>query len=553
MRFRPVCTVAALAAAAVLVSATPAWAHAELRSTEPVDGQALAASPERVVLRFTEPVESAFAVVRVYDGSARRVDAGSPRHVGGDRRVLAVRLPDLTVGSYVVTWRVSSADAHTARGALTFRVGGASARADEGLARRLLAAEGASTGVGALTAGNRGLLFAGVVVFAGAAAFLWLIWPAGSTDRFARRLLWGAWIVVGVATVAGVALQGAAATGLPLGEALHPSRLWDGFDTRFGRLALVRLGLLATAVPVLAGRLGRRGTFVLTLLGAGALVTVALSGHAATGSLAAAAVVVDAVHLGAISLWLGGLAVLGASVLRIGTRDDVGRVARRFSGLALWSVVVVALTGVFQTWRQVGSLPALTETTYGRLLAAKVVLALVLVALGARSRAWVSRRSAAVAVSVGPGAAAAGESHTQLRRLVTGELVMAGAVLAAAALLASAVPARTAYGRPFSAELDARRLLIDLTIDPAKAGPVDVHVYTLDRNGQVAEVEDVEGDLRLDAPDVGPLRIPLRRAGRGHFAAYGFTIPLPGEWNVTLIADLGQAGSERVESTVRVR
>ena len=59
--------------------------------------------------------------------------------------------------------------------------------------------------------------------------------------------------------------------------------------------------------------------------------------------------------------------------------------------------------------------------------------------------------------------------------------------------------------------------------------------------------------LRLERRDVGPLRVPLRRAGRGHFAAYGFNIPLPGEWQLSLTADLDERGSERAEVAVRVR
>ena len=113
-------------------------------------------------------------------------------------------------------------------------------------------------------------------------------------------------------------------------------------------------------------------------------------GHATTGSAIAAGFVLDLAHLGAASAWLGGLAVL--LCLLVGGATTTSRASTQgsrrdgISTIALVAVAVVVLSGTLQAVRQVGSLDALTGTTYGRLLLVKVGIVVVLIALGAVSR-----------------------------------------------------------------------------------------------------------------------------------------------------------------------
>lgn len=107
-----------------------------------------------------------------------------------------------------------------------------------------------------------------------------------------------------------------------------------------------------------------------------------------------------------------------------------------------------------------------------------------MVGLAAASRSWVRRRyrSPRLAVSSGPGAAAAQDPAASLGRLrhsVGAEVAVAVVVLAVTSLLVNAVPAKAALAKPYAAELAAKDLLIEVTVDPAKAGRLDLHVYTL--------------------------------------------------------------------------
>lgn len=559
---------ALLAAVVVALTASPAAAHAQLSSTEPVGGTA-GDAPERVVLRFTEPVTMPTGAVRLYDSDAERITTEAARHPDGDSKAVAVRLPELDRGLYVVTWRVTSADSHPVHGAFTFRVGPAPAGAeDQALARRLLAADGGSAAVGAIYAVIRFVAYASLIVLVGALAFLAVLWPAGVTVSRMRRLVGGALIAAFVSTAAGIPVQAAHAAGLHPAGMFSGSVLSDAVGSRFGQVWAVRLVLLAVlaAVVAAAGRKARAGTgawprpLVLAggVLAAGILLTPGLAGHAATRNLVPLAVASNLVHLAAISVWLGGLVALVAGVLPRRRADELAAVVPRFSRLAGMAVAVIVVTGLFQTWREVGSTVALTTTTYGRLLTVKVLLFAGLVALGALSRKWVHARYRvpAMRLSPGPGAAAVdldSETVARLRRTVGAETLIAVVVVAVTALLVSAEPARSAVARPFSTELVTDQLLIDVTVDPAKAGPADLHFYTLDPAGAAKDVQELEVRLRLEERDVGPLDVPVEHVAPGHFAAYGFEFPLRGEWQIEAAAQLSEIDQVRAVATIPIR
>ena len=99
----------AIAALVALAVVPAAGAHARLITTEPANDAVLEQSPAFVLLRFDEPVETAFGAIRVYDAQARRVDAG--RSSGrARRRPGSGSTGGLARGTYTVTWRVVSAD-----------------------------------------------------------------------------------------------------------------------------------------------------------------------------------------------------------------------------------------------------------------------------------------------------------------------------------------------------------------------------------------------------------------------------------------------------------
>ena len=535
-------------------------AHAQLEETTPANGSRLDHAPGAVELRFSEPVEAGLGAVRAFHEDGTRLDVGGVKRAG---RVVRVALPQLDNGGYVVTWRVISADGHPVRGAFTFRVG----RARPTTARPSWPAGywpsgGSSRLAGALHAAARFGAFTGLILLVGGSTFALSVWPGGHRDRGVQRLISTGWGLTLMSTLAGIPLQAAYAGALGLGDAVRPTAIGDVIGTRFGTVWAVRLGLLALAVPLLAlaRRRGPTGAVVVCsmVLGVALLATPGLSGHAGAGDLVPLAMLADVAHLGAISVWLGSLTALALVVLRRRDRASIQAAVPRFSTAAVWSVGVIVASGAFQSWRQVGSVSALTETTFGRLLIVKLVLFAGLVGLGALGRRVVNVRMRPAVPALSAGAMAApvevdDAAITRLRRSVTVEVAIGAAVLAVTALLVNLQPARSALAQPVSISFEGKAVLVDLTVDPARRGPVDLHVYTLSPTGQVLEVEELTLQLRQSQRGVEPIDVPLTVAGPGHFAAYGYELPLAGEWQVEVVARLNDFDQERLEGRFKAR
>jgi copper transport protein len=410
-RLAAVLTLAAPAAAlAVALAATPAAAHATLLGSDPRDGATLERAPASVKLTFSEPVSLSLGGVRMLTAGGGEVRLGRVVPTGDPSRVEVALPPDLH-GVYVLSWRAVSADSHPVAGAFTFTVG-SDVRVSEADRDALLQAAaggsgGADRAVTAAAAVTRAALFAALTVLLGALAFLVLLWPDGVRSPRVRALLLAGLVTAAAATLAGVPLQGAYATGRPLTSVLDPSLSGQVLTTRFGLASAARLALLLVVAAGLA-RARRAGSLLqvaprllsprqaaLTGLAvaAGLLATVALVGHAGTGPYRQLGLATDLVHLAAVSAWLGGLAVLAVAVLPGGPGpEDPGIVVGAFSQLAFTAVATIVGTGVVQSVRQVREVADLTTTSYGRLLLVKVALVAGMLALAAASRRVVRRQ-----------------------------------------------------------------------------------------------------------------------------------------------------------------
>lgn len=632
----PRLVVAVLAGAAVLmVPAKRAEAHAELISSEPAADEQLDVAPERILLRFTEPVEVAEDGVTVYAGSSDSVDTASPEHPDGDGSSVAVELPELEDGAYLVSWRVVSSDSHPVSGAFTFLVGDAATAADAAALMDDLAgdAEGDPL-LGVVYGVARFAAFAGMVVLVGGAAFVLALWPAGMTDPRTRRVLASGWALAVVTTVASIGLQGAYSAGLSLGDAIDPSVIGDELGARTGRVWLVRLVLLAlvavlgtayarraSGVPVASHAALARGAsaaadmsdrsdddpvpasdgrdrppdevlFIAAVLGVAILTTVSLAGHAVSGALVPMAVLTDVVHLGAISVWLGGLVLVVGVLLHLPPAGaaagpgavEIDGVVGRFSSVAFGAVVVIVATGALQGWRQVRSLEALTDTSYGRLLLVKIGLFTTMIAAAAVSRAWVRgrladrarstegspakphprskdkrvRRERTSAVSRPQTVAApAGVDFGILRRSVAAEVAIAVVVLAVTATLVNAVPAETALdgggGGSFTAEIHGANVFVTANIDPAAVGVSEVNLQVAFHDGTPVDPEEATASLTLPERDIGPLDLTLERVGTGQYISDSAELPFPGDWELEVVVRTSDIDQDRLMIPFTVR
>ncbi|KUJ70236.1 hypothetical protein ACZ90_04865 [Streptomyces albus subsp. albus] len=617
------------------LGATPASAHAALTGTDPVEGSVLQTAPKRVTLTFSEGVLLSDDSVRVLDPHGRRVDTGDPGHVDGKSSTASVALhAGLPDGTFTVAWKAVSADSHPVGGAFTFSIGAPSKTT---VSVPTSAAPDAT--VDLLYGIGRYAAYAGFALLVGGCLFAGVCRPARPVERVAA----GGWATLFAATLLLLLLRGPYTSGEGIGAAFDLGALDEVLSTKPGAALLSRLLLLGAAAVFLAVLFGTyarqsasgadpraRKDLAFGLGVGGAVVAVglgatwAMAEHASVGIQHTLAMPVDVAHLLAVAAWLGGLVSLLAT-LHAGEPVERAQV-RRFSRVAFGSVVVLVATGIYQSWRQVGSWGALTGTEYGRWLLVKVGLVAVLVGIAAVSRRWTARltdpaggaddpaaadaaktpaspaspaRSGAAKgarnKATGTGRAALGEVRAAqlarqraamdrtatrrrrdadpergaLRRSVLAETAVAVLLLAVTTLLTGTQPGRAeteqaaaraaapAIGPvtvkiPYDTGSKSGRGSAEVTLDPARKGDNEVHVYLTDAAGRPVDVAELKLSLTQRKQNIGPLRVDLEHVSTGHWSAARSQLPIPGAWQLSMTVRTSDIDQVTEVRTVKV-
>lgn len=335
----------------------------------------------------------------------------------------------------------------------------------------------------ALTIALRGIHFAAVIALFGDFVFRFFVVRRalredveplrGERSALRRRSFRASAWSLAVAFGSGVgwlAVQAAAMSGLPFGDALNAQTVREVLDaTLFGRVWKIRFALVLALGALLLlsrrtvnGRSAKVSDACGALLAGGLLATLAWAGHAATeqGADRAIHLSADAVHLLAAGAWLGALPplvfVLGRA--RPGAADALefaARVTRRFSLLGLSSVATLVLTGVVNSWYTVGGLAALFGTDYGRLLLVKLMLFGAMVSLAAVNRVSLMPGDSSSPGGYGDGSVV--QALRQLRRNAIAETALGIAVVGIVGALGVSIPALHVQPVwPFSFTLDWR-------------------------------------------------------------------------------------------------
>lgn len=166
----------------------------------------------------------------------------------------------------------------------------------------------------------------------------------------------------------------------------------------------------------------------------GILVAVVLASSIATNHAASRLdgrlplIVLSTLHELATGFWIGGLPFLLLGLYRAGDSSTQWYMTKRFSRLALVSVVMLVASGVAMSVAYVGSLRALYGTSYGVMVMAKAAMLAVLLLIGGINFLLLRR-------------AAPAEALPRLRRLVEAEVGIGITIVLTAASLTSQPPA----------------------------------------------------------------------------------------------------------------
>ncbi len=506
---------------AALALPSAAAAHAYLIKTSPVASGVLNSAPGQVSLTFDEAVEPKFAIVSVTDASGHQQTAGPVQRSPANPDTLVVPLHrNLPQGWYLVYWRAISVDGHPVQGAFTYAVGPNPGPAPQFPIPHLSAT---ATTPQLLIARWAALLF--VMSSIGLFALRMLI-ARSAVKRIpgtSLRALTRAFVVASV--------LGLIAIPVYLDIAIANDSLRSVFDlgsllplfrvTGFGRGYLdmeLCFALFSVAAWISLWldhpERGRRSVAAIAAL-TGALLAAAATlilpgavGHAAQTSPRGLSIVLDVVHLGSGSLWLGGL--IGLLVLWLSLADAappgapsrvqvLAHVVPRFSNVAFVSVLLLLATGTGATIVHMPAVNALWDTGYGVAILVKIGLLIAALVLGAGNLLRTKPRLLAAREQN------EGRSATRLlRRLISGEIAIVTAAVFTAAVLSSLAPPPPAFALQNSAL--------------AQVGPGRV-VETVERSGYRLQV--LVSPNKAAAPDSFALRIT-----RGGVPVRGATVTL---------------------------
>lgn len=521
------------------VPAGPAQAHAVLVRSNPAEGSIVADPPAQVVLTFTEGVNPIRGKVRVIAPDGARADTDDPRAAGAE--LIIPLKPGGSQGTYLVTFRVISADSHPVSGAFTYSLGVTSTPpGDTG------ADDSAGPFVGVAFPIVRWIGYVGLLLLVGAVVILALLWPQRLDRRGPVRVIWAGAAMVALAAVGEVALQVPYVAG---GE-VTASDVREVLASQFGTAHLVRLGVLAAAVfllrPIVQGRGWGADRVLLAVLGTIAIGTWSVSGHPSGSPVPTITVIADMIHLASMSVWLGGLVMLVAFLLRRANATELGAIVPVWSRWAAYAVSALILTGVAQALVEIGDVGALFSTRYGWTVIIKVSLVAAVLAVALFSRRLVAHIAAGADGAAG-----------RLRRLVTTEAAGAALVLAVTSVLVHTTPARTAVAETDAPSIQSAVLrdpMFTLTVDvqPASVGLNDIHLYATTPDGQPADVAEWSVRAALPQQGIEPIDASVLAVTPDH-AIGQVGLPVAGTWTFTFTLRTSEIDQSSVSTPVIVR
>jgi copper transport protein len=499
-----------------------AWAHASLIASDPANGVLLARAPATLTLTFNEPAEP--LTIRIVDRSGAGESVTRIRRDGAQLILTPpARLGD---GGHVISWRVVSADGHPVGGSTMFWVGRRDGDAPQAVRSDDMRLRGAIWLA-------RLAIYLGLFVGAGGAFFVaWMRAPSAP----AMRVIGNSVELVALAALAlSVGLQGLDALALPP-SSLPDAEVWTiGARGSFGLSAAIAAAALLLAL--LSHRAGGTRARVMSL---GALVGVGLAlattGHAATASprwLTASAVFV---HGTALAFWAGSLVPLALAMR--GPRQIVIDVLTRFSRVIPFAVAALLASGLLLSIVQLERSDALWTTSYGRVLAFKLVLVALLLAIALWNRLYLTPR-------IGQGGVT---PRRQMRRTIVAELILVAGILGIVGLWRFTPPPRALMvtTEPIFTHLHTGQMMADITVSPGRVGPISIAIQLRTPDEQVLAAKGVS--VTLSSPDNGiePSTAEAQSLGEGQWRV-SMAAPIAGRWTLALdilISDFDQLHAE---------
>ena len=128
-------------------------------------------------------------------------------------------------------------------------------------------------------------------------------------------------------------------------------------------------------------------------------------------------------------------------------------------------------------------------------------------------------------------------------------------VLGVTAALAGYAPATAVQSGPFSGSASLGPAELEITVDPARVGSNQVHLYLFDATSgaQFSGVKELEVTATEPENSIGPLPLEPQRAGPGHYTVQGALLSVSGDWDLDVTMRVSAFDEYTAEIGVPIR
>lgn len=498
-----------LAAAVLQLCSVAACAHASLIESLPADASVLGAAPAEVVLHFNEAVAPLVFKLVAPDGAIQPLNRIAVIPDG-----LNITLPPAgAAGTYMLSWRVISADGHPVGGALSYSIGSRSATAES------VVSSSAPMLTAVIWLARFGLYVALFLSIGGLAFRAWFAADADTDkpSRWINTLLCASWLLLPLA----VGTHGLDALSASWDQLLSWAPWKTSLGTSYGITAVL---MLAASLCAYIGNLNKRSRPIASVIALCLLAAAfACSGHASTAPPTWLARPVVWLHVLAICLWTGSLLPLMFLI----HKAQGPQVLHRFSRIIPWVLALLLASGVILTTLQLRHVNELWLSDYGKILSVKLMLLSALLVVAAFNR---------YALTAGAGR---GEPRAILwmKRLIALEVMLVLLILAAATTWRFTPPPRAqapALTVASHLHIHTPEAMADITLLPHSNRQVEAQVFLA--NGEGSPLTAKEVLLKLSSPQQGlePLEVPMQLGDKLTWQTKAFALPATGHWHVRL-------------------
>ncbi len=547
----------------LFISVPAAWAHPFTEDTIPENLSSQPAGLTKVITYYSEGIEIDFSALKVLDSSGNQIDNKDTRYHEGDYSLI-VTTPPLEDGIYTVTSKVlSKVDGHLVDTAFTFGVGNVQIPID--------AESPDQEPIFFLEAGARFPGLVGQTVVLGAiiaSIFLWGTLRKDLIKDELQKIQTSYYKRFTALTGMGILIIAASNILILLIQTLRlDASPFEVFQTSFGNTWMLRMGI--TVILAVIWFITRKMKLVLIknqipLLGASlALIgTTTMMGHGAA-SEQVPAVILDYVHNLVSSAWIGGIIFFTFvllpifSILSESKREKMSLIMiPRFSIMIVISLGIVIISGPALLGLLENNVNAIAESTYGKLIVAKIILAAMMVTVGGYHQFGIQKKGEdnlhSGSVNV----------HKKLQSALKIEIVLGVALLATVALLTNGtLPAgelQTANAQEnFQHEFTTREFSettrFDVKILPLSAGLNTISVKVSDvLENPVSDLKGLTAKVSNPQKNISGLdKISLERVAKnneGHVEEFqgDITFGFSGTWQVEIESQRTEKANESI-------